>query len=593
MKGLIQMTNRITGRVLSAFLTLAIAITCIVTPQTSIKSEAAESKTGIGLAEFGLQAYKDGWQYSYGAWGNYKVNGKYASDCSGLIYAYLIWNTAEANASPNYFPTSSGSWPRGAQSQYNFCSQTGSISTLPRTHGILIFFPNCDHVGIYVGNGYAVDNSDYGTNMVYKKVDGRGWVSWGKLQNVSYPTNGWYKFNGKVYYYQNGEYVINKTLTIDGTKYTFSSAGIPNPTPKGYTTGGGIIDDDSSVPDNTSVTMYVNATGGLYVRSGPGTSYSAVAVASNGSKLTVTNKYSSSWYKVKLSDGTVGFCSAEYLKSSSSSATATPKATATPNPNVISVPATTTGWVYLRSSTSSSSKALKVVSKGVSVTITNKSNSKWYRVKLADGTEGYIFSAYLKTTTLSPYTAKITKSCNLLKNAYSSASKVTKLKANDIVTVTKRSGTGKYYYVTTSSGSKGWVYWSNTSKTSTISGTTTAKINLRQRASTSSSVVRIVNKGVKVTVVSYSTSGWLKVVLSDGTSGWMSSKYVYTTVKAKTTATSGLNVRSGASMNGKIKTTVPYGSTVTIISFYNKSWYKIKLSNGTIGFASTDYLKIS
>lgn len=73
----------------------------------------------------------------------------------------------------------------------------------------------------------------------------------------------------------------------------------------------------------------------------------------------------------------------------------------------------------------------------------------------------------------------------------------------------------------------------------------------------------------------------------------MSSKYVYTTVKAKTTATDGLRVRSGASLNGKIKTTVPYGTTVTIISFYNKSWYKVKLSNGTIGFASTSYLKIS
>lgn len=592
MKGLIQMTNRITGRVLSAFLTLAIAITCIVTPQTSVKSEAAEAKTGIGLAEFGLQAYKDGWQYVYGAWGQLS-NGKRTSDCSGLIYAYLCWNTAEANASPSYNPTASWSWPRGAQSQYDFCSQTGSISTLPRTHGILIFFPNCDHVGIYVGNGYAVDNSDYGTNMVYKKVDGRGWVSWGKLKNVSYPTNGWYKFNGKVYYYQNGEYVINKTLTIDGTKYSFSSAGIPNPTPKGYTTGGGIVDDDGNVPDNTSITMYVNATGGLNIRSGPGTGYSVLTTAANGSKLTVTNKYSSSWYKVKTSSGTVGYASAEYLKSTSSSATATPKATATPNPNVISVPATTTGWVYLRSSTSSKSTALKVVSKNVSVTITNKSNSKWYRVKLADGTEGYIFSSYLKITTLSPYTAKITKSCKLLKNAYSSAAVVQKLSANDIVTVTKRSGTGKWYYVTTSAGKKGWVYWNYTSKTSTITGTTTAKINFRKSASTSSAVIRTVNKGTKVTIVSYKTSGWLKVVLADGTSGWMSSKYVYTTVKAKTTAEDGLRVRSGASLNGKIKTTVPYGTTLTIISFYNKSWYKVKLSNGTIGFVSTSYLKIS
>ncbi len=585
------MTKRITGRMLSAFLTLAIAFTCIITPQTSVKTEAA-TKTGIGLAEFGLQAYKDGWQYSYGAWGNYKVNGKYASDCSGLIYAYLCWDEAQANASPNYFPTANYSWPRAATPQYNFCVQTGDISTIPRTHGLLVFFPNQDHVGIYVGNGYAVDNSDYGTNMVYRKIAGRGWVAWGKLKNVSYPTNGWYKFNGKVYYYKNGEYVVSKTLTIDGTKYTFSAAGIPNPTPKGYTTGGGIIDEDGgssdSYPDNTSISMYVTADA-LNIRSGPSTSSSVLKVVTQNTKLTVTNNSNSSWYKVKLSDGTVGYASAEYL-AKSQSATATPKVTATPNPNVVSISAKTTAYVYLRSSTSSSSTALKIVASGVSLTITNKSNSNWYRVRLADNTEGYIYSAYLKTVTLSPYTAKINKACNLLKNAYNSATVVTKLSKNEIVTVTKRSSSGKWYYVTTSSGKKGWVYWSYTTQVATKTGTTNANLNFRSKASTSSSVIRKLNKGTKVTIVSTATSGWLKVVLSDGTSGWLSSKYVTTSVSAKVTADY-LNIRSGASLSASVKTGAPYGTKCTIIAYIDKSWYKVKLSNGTIGYASTSWIK--
>jgi uncharacterized protein YgiM (DUF1202 family) len=597
-KGLIQMTKRISRRLLSAVLTLAIALTCIITPQLSVTTEAKTSKNAIELAQFGLQAYRAGWQYSYGAWGQ-KAGSTRISDCSGLIYAYLCWSYTQAKANANYEPSANYSWPRGAQSQYDACSQTGDISTLPRTHGILLFFPNCDHVGIYVGNGYAVDNSDYGTNMVYKKVQGRGWVSWGKLGCINYPTNGWYKFNGKYYYYQNGQYVINKTLKIDGVSYKFNSAGVSSPQPSSSTTNGsGTLQEDSSTKDNCSITMY--STDPVNVRSGPSTSYSSYGVIAAGTNVTVTNKSNSSWYKVKLTNGTVGYIYSEYLtaKSSSSSTSSSTKATATPTPtatpkattSTVSISAKTTADVWLRSGTSTSSTGLKVVKTGTSVTITNKSNSSWYKVKLSDGTQGYIFSQYLSETKISPYSAKIKVQCVLRKSASSTSAAVKTLAANTKITVTKRSTSGKWYYITTSAGTKGWVPWNYTTKMTTITGKTTAKINLRKSASTSSTSLKTVSSGTSVVISSTSTGGWLRVVLSDGTQGWMVSKYITTSVSAKTTADL-LRIRSGPSLSSSVKTTVPEGTKVTITNYYDKSWYKVKLANGTVGYASTDYVK--
>lgn len=48
---------------------------------------------------------------------------------------------------------------------------------------------------------------------------------WYKVPGVSYPTTGWVTFNGNKYYYENGQYVVSCTKTIDGTSYTFNANG--------------------------------------------------------------------------------------------------------------------------------------------------------------------------------------------------------------------------------------------------------------------------------------------------------------------------------------------------------------------------------
>ena len=57
---------------------------------------------------------------------------------------------------------------------------------------------------------------EYG--VCYEAIGGyNNWTYWFKLAAVSYVTNGWESFNGNYYYYENGEYIVNTSRTIDGT----------------------------------------------------------------------------------------------------------------------------------------------------------------------------------------------------------------------------------------------------------------------------------------------------------------------------------------------------------------------------------------
>ena len=81
------------------------------------------------------------------------------------------------------------------------------------------------HIGIYLGNNMAADNSDYGTNMRYGPVvdGGRGWTAWHVFDNgLVYPSNGWYEFDGALYHYSNCQYDVD--TVVDGI--TIGSDGI-------------------------------------------------------------------------------------------------------------------------------------------------------------------------------------------------------------------------------------------------------------------------------------------------------------------------------------------------------------------------------
>lgn len=182
-------------RILSILIIVALLVgICMV---STVSSSA--SGTGTGLAEWCLNAYYSGWSYVYGG----STPG--AVDCSGLIYSYAGGH-------------------RTGDAQLYGSNYTGSVSNgVPRIHGLGLWKPG--HVGVYVGDGMAVDarGSQYG--VCYESVYSHGWTTYFKVAGVSYPTTGWVEFNGADYYYENGQYLASTTRTIGGVSYTFASSG--------------------------------------------------------------------------------------------------------------------------------------------------------------------------------------------------------------------------------------------------------------------------------------------------------------------------------------------------------------------------------
>ena len=304
-------------------------------------------------------------------------------------------------------------------------------------------------------------------------------------------------------------------------------------------------------------TEYVN------FRSGPGTNYSSKGVIALGTTVTVTDTSNSEWYAVRLSNGSTGYIFAQYLKlNSSSSATPTPAPTQAPSGSEQS--AKTTEYVNFRSGPGTNYSSKGVIASGTTVTVTDRSNSQWYAVRLANGSTGYIFAQYLKEVT----------------GTSSATPTPTQAPSND----------------------------------GTVQAKLTADVNLRRGAGTNYGVIKVIGTGTTVTVTDASNSQWYKVKLSDGTEGYLFSEYLKVTsgdinsakpsatptptpapsngtVQAKTT--SDLNVRKGPGTSYGIIKVIDMNVTVTVTEATNSSWYKVKLSDGTEGYLAAQYLKIT
>ena len=308
---------------------------------------------------------------------------------------------------------------------------------------------------------------------------------------------------------------------------------------------------------SAKTTEYVN------FRSGPGTNYSSKGVIALGTTVTVTDTSNAQWYAVRLSNGSTGYIFAQYLKlNSSSSATATPAPTQAPS-NGSEQSAKTTEYVNFRSGPGTNYSSKGVIASGTTVTVTDRSNSQWYAVRLTNGSTGYIFAQYLKVTGTSSATPTPTQA-----------------PSND----------------------------------GTVQAKLTADVNLRRGAGTNYGVIKVIGTGTTVTVTDASNSQWYKVKLSDGTEGYLFSEYLKVisgnidsakpsatptptpapsngTVQAKTT--SDLNVRKGPGTSYGIIKVIDMNVTVTVTEATNSSWYKVKLSDGTEGYLAAQYLKIT
>ena len=298
---------------------------------------------------------------------------------------------------------------------------------------------------------------------------------------------------------------------------------------------------------SAKTTEYVN------LRSGPGTSYSSKGVIASGTAITVTDTSNSEWYAVQLSNGTTGYMFSEYIKMSGSSSSSSESESA---PSTESTAAKTTEYVNVRSGPGTNYSSKGVIASGTSLTVTDRSNSEWYAVKLSNGTTGYIYSIYLK--------------------------------------------------ITSEGGS------SEKPADGSVQAKTTADVNLRRGAGTSFGVITVLDTGITVTVTEATNAQWYKVKLSNGTEGYLFTEYLKITsgdinsvkpesnptpapgdgtVTAKTTTD--INLRKGPGTSYGVIDVIDEGVSVTVTEATNSEWYKVKLSDGREGYFSAQYLKIT
>ena len=311
----------------------------------------------------------------------------------------------------------------------------------------------------------------------------------------------------------------------------------------------------------------------VILRSRPTTSGNIIAILKKNTILTRIEKNSSYtdgyyWDKVKLSDGTTGYIVTNYLstniiedntnKEEEKEDTNTDNNQAIITAEQVKISASN---VRVRKSATTSSSIVATLTKNTIVTRLEKKAAYkdgyyWDKIKLSNGTIGYIATNYLSAITQSnintePSTTKTEQvkvnasNVRVRKGATTSSSIVATLAKNTVVTRLEKKVAYKngYYWdkIKLSNGTIGYIatnYLSSISTSSSSSTTTTktAKVNqsnvrLRKSATTSSRILKTLSKGTKVTVLQKKAAYkngyyWDKVKLSNGTVGYIATKYL-------------------------------------------------------------------
>ena len=110
------------------------------------------------------------------------VAGMKCCDCSGLI-KWILWSESIENDTPHYNAIP-GTDLSANDMISKGCTDVGSISNLPEIPGLILWKNN--HVGIYLGNGKAVEARGHDWGIVISDVASRGWQKYGKLKWFDY-----------------------------------------------------------------------------------------------------------------------------------------------------------------------------------------------------------------------------------------------------------------------------------------------------------------------------------------------------------------------------------------------------------------------
>lgn len=163
--------------------------------------------------------------------------------------------------------------------------------------------------------------------------------------------------------------------------------------------------------------------------------------------------------------------------------------------------------VKLRSGPSTTGDVVSFMKQGEAVTVLEKTNNYWYKVKTSDGVTGYTSSSdkYIKVGATSvaaaatPPVSRKTEASESAKTVSASVKNVSTKEAS--ASVNSSAGQTK--------------------------ATIQTSVRLRAEASTSSEVLGYMNTGDVVTITDSSNAYWFKVTTADGTVGYVSSSPQY------------------------------------------------------------------
>jgi cell wall-associated NlpC family hydrolase/SH3-like domain-containing protein len=229
-------------------------------------------------------------------------------------------------------------------------------------------------------------------------------------------------------------------------------------------------------------------------------------------------------------------------------------------------------------------------------------DGSWYKVQLPNGTIGYVSADYVALTPTSSVTYGYVNATVLKIHSSTGVNSPVTGRILSGAKVELLAYDGSWYKIKTEDGTEGYVsaeYISLTSDTvaapSVTYGYVTADI-LKVHTSTgiSTPVICRISKDERVELLSYDGS-WYKIKTSDNLEGYVSAQYISLTKGGEPTVSVGyidatiLNIRELPGTETTILTQLVMGTEVELLA-YDGSWYKVRLSDGTEGYANADYI---
>lgn len=160
---------------------------------------------------------------------------------------------------------------------------------------------------------------------------------------------------------------------------------------------------------------------------------------------------------------------------------------------------------------------------------------------------------------------------------------------------------GLWYKVQLPDGQVGFVSAEYLSPNQAVFGVVTASnLNVRSSTGTDSAAIASLPYGTVVEILAYD-GYWYKIGYQNGQTGYVSADYISLDLSLAVTTpyvvygyinATNLNIRESTSTTANSITQLPMGTCVELLA-NDGLWYKIKTTDGTVGYASADYISLS